>query len=467
MDITRQHQHVGTDRYGVKLAIALFFLLFLIAFSSGMYVVLAMNSVVPLPLSLPFQRVGQVFAQEQATPPSSQVQLDRLAAQHVTQHYMQALLTQHYDTMWSLLAPQAQAIWPGEYAFMSFWSARYQDYTLQHFSMTSAHALTYWVNPETMVQYDRVEMVRVSLQLTLKAVPAASQGVPPEDLDPSAVLKNLPVIVQYMNNPTGQGQNWFVLAGGPADLEAPILPPLTASVHALQVPILMYHHVSDVPTHNVLDWSLTVTPAMFNQQLDYLKGQGYHAITFNQLMNALYYGGPLPAKPIILTFDDGYEDNYRFAYNILQAHGYTGMFYIISGKVGWDGQMNWGQLQDMLKHGMQVGSHTVHHVDMGAVLRDSEVQAQQELQLSKATLEKNLGGVIQYFCYPNGEPFKHGSLLIRQRIMVLLAADGYIAATTDPGMTGIVQQSTLPFAMLRVRVDGRESLLGFKQSIPV
>ncbi len=472
MDITRQHPQMEIAKQGItaknsiKIVIAALFLLFFMALASSMYVVLAMNSVVPLPFSLPFQPEGRVAAQEQATPPLSQTQVNNLAAQHVAQQYMQALLTQHYATMWSLLAPQVQAMWPDESTFATFWQVRYQDYTLQHFTMTPAHALAYWMNPETMAQYNQVEMMRVSLQLTLKVTPATGQSVPPEDLDPSSVLKNLPVIVQQMANPSGQGQSWLVLSGGPADLEAPILPPLTPVVHSVQVPILMYHHVSDAPTYNVLDLSLTVTPTMFSQQLDYLKAQGYHSITFNQLMNALYYGGPLPTKPIIFSFDDGYEDNYHFAYDILRQHSYTGIFYIITGKVGWDGQMNWGQLQDMLRHGMQIGSHTIHHVDMGAVLQDSELQAQQELQLSKATLEKNLGITIQYFCYPNGGPFKHGSLALRQRIMVLLAADGYISATTDPGMTGIVQQSTLPFDMLRVRVDGRESMLGFKQSIP-
>lgn len=88
--------------------------------------------------------------------------------------------------------------------------------------------------------------------------------------------------------------------------------------------------------------------------MDYLELHGYHTITFNQLFNALYYGGPLPARPIMLTFDDGSIDHYQFAYPILQQHHFSGMFYIVTGKVGDDSHMNWSQLAEMLAHGMQV-----------------------------------------------------------------------------------------------------------------
>jgi peptidoglycan/xylan/chitin deacetylase (PgdA/CDA1 family) len=228
----------------------------------------------------------------------------------------------------------------------------------------------------------------------------------------------------------------------------------------------MYHHISDLPPRNALDLSLTVTPTVFGQQLDYLKTKGYHSITFNQLFNALYYQGPLPSKPIILTFDDGYEDNYQFAYPLLREHGFSGMFYIITGKVNWEGQMTWGQLREMLQHGMQMGSHTIHHVNMGQVWQNSPEQAQQELQISKSTLEQNLRIVVQQFCYPSGEPFRSGSRFVRQQIVLLLAQDGYVGATTDPGITGIVQQSQEPFILLRIRVDGRESFEGFVKSLP-
>jgi peptidoglycan/xylan/chitin deacetylase (PgdA/CDA1 family) len=200
--------------------------------------------------------------------------------------------------------------------------------------------------------------------------------------------------------------------------------------------------------------------------LDYLKQQGYYTITFNQLFDALYYGGPLPHHPIILTFDDGYDDVYHFALPILQAHGYSGMFYIITGKVGWAAYLNWKQIRTMLAEGMQIGSHTVHHVDMGSLLMYSTALAQHELQASQTVLQNHLGIVIQQFCYPSGEPFRHGTLSAQQQIVSLLAADGYIGATTDPGISGTIQHSLSPFVLLRIRVDGRSTQQFFIHTLP-
>ena len=104
--------------------------------------------------------------------------------------------------------------------------------------------------------------------------------------------------------------NWRVLLAGPADPDAPILVPASPPTTKLLVPIFMYHHVSNLPVSNYLDYGLTVTTTNFNAQLDWLQQQGYHSITQTELFDALYYGKVLPAHPMILTFDDGYEDVY-------------------------------------------------------------------------------------------------------------------------------------------------------------
>jgi peptidoglycan/xylan/chitin deacetylase (PgdA/CDA1 family) len=199
--------------------------------------------------------------------------------------------------------------------------------------------------------------------------------------------------------------------------------------------------------------------------LDYLKQQGFHSITFNQLMNALYYAAPLPSKPIIFTFDDGYLDGYTAAYPALKAHGFSGMFYIVTGKVGWQGQMSWEQMREMLANGMQMGSHTVHHVDMGSTYLASVLQATQELQVSQAEMQSHLGIVVQHFCYPNGGPFKGHNLVLQQKVVALLAANGYVDATTDPGPTGVTQSSLASFVLLRLRMSGRSSFQYFVNTI--
>ncbi len=456
MDIIRPHyqqQHAQKQGFHVQLLIIPLLLIILIAV--GLWVQTLLS---------PHNMLTSLHAADTHTEhiTANDATSDGIAAHTLAQHYMQAFLAQHYQEMWLMLDPKEQAQWANQNAFSLYWKNRFQGYTLTNVSFGVAYARSLWVNPETMQPYTNVTVVPISLQLRLQNLSQAT-NLPPENVHPDAIFQHLPFVVQHVHTPKDQ---WFVIAGGPADLEAPLLLPLTPMARIAQVPILMYHHISDVPTQNVLDLSLTVTPTVFSQQLDYLDAHGYHSITFNQLFDALYYGMALPSKPIILTFDDGYEDNYTFAYPILVKHGYSGMFYIITGKVGWDGQMTWNQLRTMLAHGMQMGSHTVHHVNIGQVLLNSQEQAQQELQISQSTLQQKLGMVVQHFCYPSGEPFRHGSLSLQQAVVSLLAQDGYIDATTDPGMTGINQQSQHPFILLRTRVDGRERLSAFENNLP-
>jgi len=391
----------------------------------------------------------------------------QLGTETTAQQYMTAFLDHNYTIMWSMLHPQVQALWPNEAAFTTYWQNRFKDYKLQNVVLGKARWLHHWVNPETMIAYNQVLTIPISLQLEPNQSFQQHTMVPPEDLHPQQLFQNLPFIVQRApGSAKGTSVRWLVLDGGPADLEAPILPLLLPTLTTVQVPILMYHHISPILPPTILGISLTITPQAFGKQLDYLKRQGYHTITFNQLFDALYYGGPLPRHPIILTFDDGYDDAYKFALPILQAHGYTGMFYIITGKVGWAAYLNWQQIHTMLAAGMQIGSHTIHHVNMGSLVLYSTALAQHELQASQAALQNHLGIPIQQFCYPSGEPFRHGSLAARQQIVSMLSADGYVGATTDPGMSGILQSSQAPLALLRIRVDGRSTLQFFIHTLP-
>ena len=390
---------------------------------------------------------------------------DQMQVSSIGKHYMNALLQQQYATMWSMLHPQVQNMWPGKTSFITYWKARFHGYTLQRFTSGSVNKLSFWTNPETMVQYNNVYALPISLQIQSQAPPAQQKILAPQFQHPGQLFQNLPFIVQHVNSANG-GQ-WLVLNGGPADLESPILPPAAPLYRTAAVPILMYHHIANVlPTTDLLDRSLTVTPTIFTDQLDYLKKMDYHTITLNQLMDALYYGAPLPRKPIILTFDDGYDDAYNFAYPLLKAHGFTGMFYIITGKVGWRGQASWSQLKEMLANGMQMGSHTIHHVDMGATYLASPMQAQQEAQISQETMQRQLDVQIQHFCYPNGGPFKGRNLVLQREVVALLAKNGYVSATTDPGPTGVIQSSLASLALLRLRIDGRESLFQFINTLP-
>jgi peptidoglycan/xylan/chitin deacetylase (PgdA/CDA1 family) len=400
---------------------------------------------------------------------SSQSEVQDQAVRSVAQWYMQALLAQRYSDMWLVLHPHIRQKWPDEARFAAFWHTRFQDYTLHSFTLGSVRNWPDWTDPDTMQRYTHLMGLSVSLQLTLKRPPRAGVHLPPEDLHPALLLRNLPFILQYQPGPAAYIGKWQVLVGGPADLEAPLLPPVVPVHRIVNVPILVYHHV--LPYYSLQPLSDYTHPWVVNTQdfrvqMEYLSTHGYHAITLTRLFDALYYGGPLPAEPIVLTFDDGDEEHYRLVYPILLQHHFTAMFYIISGQVGWPMRMSWPHIREMLAHGMQIGSHTVNHVDLANLLNVSQPAAWQELQQSRQTLQQQLGVVIQQFCYPYGDPFNRGTGYERQIVVAMLAAIGYVGATTAFGETGIEQDSMQPLALLRIPVYGTEVFSDFVSSLP-
>src|SRR5579871_2120144 len=133
----------------------------------------------------------------------------------------------------------------------------------------------------------------------------------------------------------------------------------------LHVPILMYHYVSDVPKGaDETRIDLTVTPENFAAHVAYLAQQGYHTVSFYQLNNALLTGASLPAKPIILTFDDGYIDDFLNVYPLLRKYNFTATFFIITGTADDKnpGYLSWDEIRAMSSAGMDMEPHTIDHV---------------------------------------------------------------------------------------------------------
>jgi len=133
----------------------------------------------------------------------------------------------------------------------------------------------------------------------------------------------------------------------------------------VQVPILMYHHVAiPGPNADAIRRDLSVSPAAFEAQMAYLASHGYRPVSLLDLFEHLQGGQALPPRPIILTFDDGYDDNYTSAYPILRRYGLQGTFFIITGLVGRPGYLTWEQAREMRRGGMSLESHTCNHPDL-------------------------------------------------------------------------------------------------------
>jgi peptidoglycan/xylan/chitin deacetylase (PgdA/CDA1 family) len=181
----------------------------------------------------------------------------------------------------------------------------------------------------------------------------------------------------------------------------PFLTPPPAGEAAL-IPILMYHHLQTLgqnPTQAERDW--TVAPKNFTAQLDYLAAHGYRAITFAQLVAFFEQGAPLPLHPVMLTFDDGWLDDYTVAFPALRAHVMVGTFFVptMYADAGGKALMNWTQIAEMDAAGMEFGGHTLNHANLTKV---SAQEAQRQLQASKLKLEQKLGHTTIAFAYPFG-----------------------------------------------------------------
>ena len=221
------------------------------------------------------------------------------------------------------------------------------------------------------------------------------------------------------------------------------------------VPILMYHYVDTPPANAdpvLLD--LTVTRANFIAQMKWLKANGYQSITPDQLMNALWHGAKLPAKPVLLTFDDGYANAWYNVTPILKQFGYTGTFFVITNFVDQSrsGYLTWSLARQMQRLGMAIQDHTATHEDV----RDrSHAWYQAEFVTSAKDIQKQIGIRPRYFCYPSGG---YDDVAIHE-----LQAAGFWAAFTENDSRYEYASNT--FRLPRVRIRGSMNVTQFAEAV--
>ena len=212
----------------------------------------------------------------------------------------------------------------------------------------------------------------------------------------------------------------------------------------LQVPILMYHYVSVPPDGaDIYRRDLSVTPALFESDLKFLTDAGYHAITLDDLLYALAQGRELPAKPVILTFDDGYQDNYTNAFPLLEKYDMVGHFFVISDFVNQErpGYMTWPQIEEMAAAGQRFGSHSRDHPSLKGQSDDYLVW---QALGGKEALEEHLGQHPRWISYPAGQ--------YDDRTIAVYESAGYWGGlTTQQGATHTLDDI---FELKRVRVRG-------------
>jgi peptidoglycan/xylan/chitin deacetylase (PgdA/CDA1 family) len=200
------------------------------------------------------------------------------------------------------------------------------------------------------------------------------------------------------------------------------------------IPVLLYHRVGDGQGH------MTVSPERFSADLLKLKSMGFTTITLDLFRRYMADPEiPLPENPLMISFDDGYRDNFLNAYPILRDFGMTAAFYIITGMVGEEDRLTSAHIREMAANGMSIGSHTVSHRELGK-LNNEEASA--EMSLSRLYLEGLLQQPVSFIAYPKGSYNEFTAKLANES-----AYNGGFSVEY-----GTCTQSSNPYALRRIPV---------------
>lgn len=205
--------------------------------------------------------------------------------------------------------------------------------------------------------------------------------------------------------------------------------------------IFMYHHVSSDVAPGPYARALTVSPAEFSAQLQSLADRGCVGVALSRLVDDVR-GASVRGCEVALTFDDGYEDAATVALPLLQRFGDVGTFFVTTGFVDTPGHLTRAQIRTLVAAGMEIGAHTVSHVDLTLV---SLAAARAQVDGSRAALQQMTGQSVDGFAYPSGKSSAAVEAVVRD--------DGFAYAVTTRGyaLTATAIERD-PFALPRYRV---------------
>ena len=199
----------------------------------------------------------------------------------------------------------------------------------------------------------------------------------------------------------------FASLAGASLPSAPQVPrPSVVGPDSVYVPILVYHgifphHPGQTPEQIEYD----VSPENFEAQMTYLRDSGYRVISLVSLVDALTKGDTVPAKSVVITFDDGSENQYVHAFPILKKFCFTATFFVYPAPIvaGHSGFMSFEQLRELQKAGMTIESHTRTHPRLTAIKNVLGVDGfEWQFKGSKTVLEKELGTTVDIVAFPFG-----------------------------------------------------------------
>jgi peptidoglycan/xylan/chitin deacetylase (PgdA/CDA1 family) len=230
---------------------------------------------------------------------------------------------------------------------------------------------------------------------------------------------------------------------------------------AVTVPILMYHRVSPGPARGLERYC--VDPGRFDQQIGYLRQAGYWGVTPEDLLHALSRNLPLPGRPVMLTFDDGYADFAEHAWPVLQRHDFSATVFVVADAVGgratWDADygppaelMDWTTLVDLSASGVRIENHGAAHRPRS---RLSVRECYRDVLRGAALIAKATGRAPLAFCYPYGAHDRVAECVVRE-------AGAQLAFTSAAGVASLASH---PLRLPRVEVSGFDDLQSFARKL--
>ncbi|WP_284646381.1 polysaccharide deacetylase family protein [Paenibacillus silviterrae] len=210
------------------------------------------------------------------------------------------------------------------------------------------------------------------------------------------------------------------------------------------IPVLNYHSVTVQPGNRA-----AIAPDKLAEQMQYLSDQGYTTLSLRQFIDIWEGRAKSPEKPVLLTFDDGYMDNYTKAMPILAKHQFRATMFMSPGMVDDGYFVSWEEAKAMHKAGWDIQPHGMTHPSLPKLSAEKQSF---EIVEAKRQIEEQLGITADVFCYPYGER--------NETTLKILKNNGFrYAFTIDQGMA---QPTQNPLLIRRLFVNGEEDLNSFK-----
>ena len=212
------------------------------------------------------------------------------------------------------------------------------------------------------------------------------------------------------------------------------------------IPVLMYHKVGPDKDNDAV-----IAEDLFRKQMKFLKDNGYHPLTMEQLYAYVTKGDKVPEKPVVLTFDDGYADTYSIVYPVLKEYGFAGTVFINPGDIGT--RLTWDQVREMKKGGMTIANHGFNHVEMGQL---SEQEQYENIKKGQNALAKEVGiDNNMWFCFPYGDTNEYSQAAAKKAgiKMAMMMKSGW------------AHEGDNPYNILRVWVGNAVDLQHFEERL--